>query len=87
MRITCKAIEFVCWNMVSGHNIEITEFGVFEEENRRKGWGTQLLEAAFEDMRQYFVKINHPLWKIYLFCEERNERKPLWSDQFVWWNS
>ena len=61
------------WRVVSGHNIEITEFGIFEEENRRKGWGTRLLEVAFEDMRQYFVKINHPLWKVYLFCEEDNE--------------
>ena len=61
------------WRVASGHNIEITEFGIFEENNRRKGWGTQLLEAAFEDMRQYFVKINRPLWKVYLFCEERNE--------------
>ena len=61
------------WRVVSGHNIEITEFGIFEEENKRKGWGTRLLEAAFEDMRQYFGKINHPLWKVYLFCEENNE--------------
>ena len=61
------------WRVVSGYNIEITEFGIFEEENKRKGWGTQLLEAAFEDMRQYFEKINHPLWKVYLFCEERNQ--------------
>ena len=61
------------WRVASGHNIEITEFGIFEEKNRRKGWGTQLLEAAFEDMRQYFVKINHPLWKVYLFCEEGKE--------------
>lgn len=61
------------WRVVSGHNIEIIELGIFEKENRRKGWGTQLLEAAFEDMRQYFAKINHPLWKVYLFCEERNE--------------
>ncbi len=61
------------WRVASGHNIEITEFGIFEEENKRKGWGTQLLEAAFEDMHQYFAKINHPLWKVYLFCEERNE--------------
>ena len=61
------------WRVASGHNIEITEFGIFEEDNRRQGWGTQLLEAAFEDMRQYFVKINHPLWRVYLFCEEDNE--------------
>lgn len=61
------------WRVASGHNIEITEFGIFEEGNRRQGWGTQLLEAAFEDMRQYFVKINHPLWRVYLFCEENNE--------------
>ena len=61
------------WRVASGHNIEITEFGIFEEENRRQGWGTQLLEAAFEDMRQYFAKINHPLRKVYLFCEEDNE--------------
>jgi ribosomal protein S18 acetylase RimI-like enzyme len=61
------------WRVASGHNIEITEFGIFEEKNKRKGWGTRLLEVAFEDMRQYFAKINHPLWKVYLFCEERNE--------------
>ena len=61
------------WRVVSGRNIEITEFGIFEEDNRQQGWGTRLLEAAFEDMREYFVKINHPLWKVYLFCEERNE--------------
>ncbi len=61
------------WRVASGHNIEITEFGIFEEDNRRQGWGTRLLEAAFENMREYFVKINHPLWKVYLFCEERNE--------------
>ena len=61
------------WRVASGHNIEITEFGIFEKDNRRKGWGTRLLEAAFEDMRQYFAKINHPLWKVYLFCEETNQ--------------
>lgn len=61
------------WRLASGHNIEITEFGIFEEENKQKGWGTQLLEAAFEDMRQYSVKINCRLWKVYLFCEESNE--------------
>ncbi|MYB96017.1 GNAT family N-acetyltransferase [Candidatus Poribacteria bacterium] len=48
------------WRVVSGHNIEITEFGIFDEENKRKGWGTRLLEAAFEDMRQYFVKNAFP---------------------------
>ena len=61
------------WRVVSGHNIEITEFGIFEEDNRRQGWGTRLLEAAFEDMREYFMKISHPLWKVYLFCEETNQ--------------
>lgn len=61
------------WRVGSGHNIEITEFGIFGEKNRRKGWGTLLLEAAFEDMRQYFVKINRRLWKVYLFCEDTNQ--------------
>ena len=61
------------WRVGSGHNVEITEFGILEEENRRKGWGTLLLEAAFEDMRQYFLKINRRLWKVYLFCEEDNK--------------
>lgn len=61
------------WRVASGHNIEITEFGIFEEDNRRQGWGTRLLEAAFEDMREYFMKISHPLWKVYLFCEETNQ--------------
>ena len=31
------------------------------------------VEAAFEDMRQYFLKINRRLRKVYLFCEEDNE--------------
>ena len=61
------------WRVASGHNIEITEFGIFEEDNRRQGWGTRLLEAAFEDMREYFMKISHPLGKVYLFCEETNQ--------------
>ncbi|MDE0556343.1 MAG: hypothetical protein OXI24_19185 [Candidatus Poribacteria bacterium] len=25
------------WRVVSGHNIEITELGIFEEDNKRKG--------------------------------------------------
>lgn len=29
---------------------EISGFGIAEEENRRKGWGSRLLEAALEDM-------------------------------------
>jgi ribosomal protein S18 acetylase RimI-like enzyme len=61
------------WRVASGHNIEIMEFGIFEEDNRWQGWGTRLLEAVFEDIRQYFLKINHRLWKVYLFCEEANE--------------
>ena len=61
------------WRVGSGYNIEITEFGIFAEKNKRQGWGTQLLEAAFEDMCQYFLKINHSLWKVYLFCEETNQ--------------
>lgn len=60
------------WRVASGHNIEITEMGIFEGDNRRKGWGTRLLEAAFEDMRQYFSHVEHALWKVFLFCEERN---------------
>ena len=68
-----KILGELVWRVASGHNIEITELGISEEKNKRKGWDTRLLEAAFEDMRQYFVKINHPLWKVYLFCKERNE--------------
>ncbi len=34
------------WRVASGHNIEITEFGIFEEENKRKGWGTQAVSLG-----------------------------------------
>lgn len=60
------------WRVTSGHNVEITEMAVYEESNRRKGFGRRLMNAAFEDMRQYFASINRSMWNVYLFCEERN---------------
>ena len=60
------------WRVGSGHNVEITEFGIFAGNDRRKGHGTRLLTTALDDMRQYYARTNHSLRKVYLFCEERN---------------
>ncbi len=61
------------WRVASGHNVEITEFGIFQGEDHRKGDGTQLLDAAIEDMRAYLEKIKQPRWRIHLFCEADND--------------
>jgi len=53
---------------------EIKEFGIFQDSDRRRGWGTILLQAAIDDMKRYIkcVDPRYKAWRIYLFCEERN---------------
>jgi len=53
---------------------EIKEFGIFQDSDRRKGWGTTLLQEAIGDMEQYIkcVDKRYRAWRIYLFCEEKN---------------
>ena len=55
--------------------VEIKEFGISRPEDRRKGWGSRLLEAAIEDMSDYIGQLNlgYRFWRIYLFCEARNK--------------
>jgi ribosomal protein S18 acetylase RimI-like enzyme len=60
------------WRLGSGNNIEITEFGVFSESNRRKGIGTLLLRAAISDMLDFSEAEGIALLNVYLFCETRN---------------
>lgn len=61
------------WRLASGHSVEITEFGVNQETDRRKGWGTHLMDVAQKDMQAYFKSINRKLRRIYLFCEDIND--------------
>jgi len=55
--------------------VEIKEFGLFNPEDKRKGWGTKLLETAIKDMSDYIEQLNlgYRFWRIYLFCEARNK--------------
>ena len=60
------------WRVATGHTVEITEFGIHDPQDRRKGWGTKLLKTAIEDMRGFFLKRGYRLRRVYLFCEARN---------------
>ena len=51
---------------------EITGFGIAEEENRRKGYGSQMLEAAVQDVRAFMQQRGITPRLIYLFTNERN---------------
>jgi len=68
----CLRGELV-WRLATGHTVEITEMGLFAEEDRGIGLGTRLLEAAIQDMQTYFERLEFPLRRIYLFCETINE--------------
>ncbi len=65
------------WRLASRWNalFEIKELGVFSESDRRKGWATQLLDAALQDMRDFLhrVELGYRPWRVYLFCETRNQ--------------
>lgn len=61
------------WRLATGHTVEITEFGIFDPADRRKGYGSQLLQAGMEDIREFFIKNRVRLRRIYLFCDSINE--------------
>ena len=61
------------WHYASGSNVEITEFGVLNESERRLGLGSRLLEAGLQDMNDFARKINRPIRLVYLFCEAQND--------------
>ena len=61
------------WRLATGQTVEITEIGIFDESDRRQGWGTRLLEAGLADMRAFFCDKAYSLRRVYLFCESINE--------------
>ena len=61
------------WRYASGNNVEITEFGIAKETDRRHGLGTRLLEAGLQDMNAFAKKIQRPIRLVYLFCETQND--------------
>jgi len=62
------------WRLATGQTVEITEFGIYDEADRRQGWGTQLLEAGLASMREFFVGKPYKLRRIYVFCDSINEQ-------------
>jgi ribosomal protein S18 acetylase RimI-like enzyme len=52
---------------------EITGFGIQNAALRRRGWGTQMLQAALEDIRSFMAErgIAHRL--VYLFANAESE--------------
>ena len=61
------------WRLASGQTVEITEFGIYDEAGRRRGWGSQLLEAGIASVRQFFGSKPYRLRRIYLFCDSIND--------------
>ena len=64
------------WRLASRWNavVEIKEFGLIRDSDKRQGWGTKLLDTAVRDMREYIdgLGLGYRFWKIYLLCEEKN---------------
>ena len=50
---------------------EITGFGIEEEENRRKGYGSLLLQRAIEDITNFMTEGIEPRL-VYLFSNHKN---------------
>jgi ribosomal protein S18 acetylase RimI-like enzyme len=61
------------WRLASGHSVEITEFGIYDEADRRQGWGTRLLDAGIASIRAFFADKPYRLRRIYVFCDSTNE--------------
>ncbi|MCC7408743.1 MAG: GNAT family N-acetyltransferase, partial [Phycisphaeraceae bacterium] len=64
--------EFV-WRLAHGQSVEVTEFGIYQPEDRRKGWGTALLEAGIASIREFFKDKPYKLRRVYLFCDSINK--------------
>jgi ribosomal protein S18 acetylase RimI-like enzyme len=79
----CRAIRIIdefgelrgelVWRLATGQTVEITELGVFDEDDRRQGWGSRLLEAGLADIGAFFSDKPYSLRRVYLFCESVNE--------------
>jgi ribosomal protein S18 acetylase RimI-like enzyme len=60
------------WRYATGPNVEITEFGIFDEKDRRLGLGTRLLNEGIRDMKDFSEKWGHTIRRVFLFCERGN---------------
>lgn len=60
------------WRLASGDTVEILDFGVFDDDDRRRGLGTKLFKEALTDIRDFFEQYNLKPWRIYVFCEQGN---------------
>ena len=64
------------WRVASGHTVEICEFGIHREGDRRQGWGTRLLNDGIADMEAFYatgMTRVRPLLRLWLLAESRNE--------------
>jgi ribosomal protein S18 acetylase RimI-like enzyme len=61
------------WRLATGRTVEVTEFGIFDPADRRRGYGTRLLKAGLDDIRQFFSEKDLRLRRVYLFCDAINE--------------
>ncbi|MEM9914838.1 MAG: HAD-IA family hydrolase [Planctomycetota bacterium] len=61
------------WRVGVGYHAEITDIGVIQPLDRRRGLGTRLLAAGLEGIKKYYRdQLNRPLRRVYLFCDETN---------------
>ena len=63
------------WRIASGYTVEICEFAINSETDRRQGWGTRLMAVGIADMRDYYQsKLHRPhrLLKVWLLAETSN---------------
>ncbi|MEO0515589.1 MAG: GNAT family N-acetyltransferase [Planctomycetota bacterium] len=64
--------EFV-WRLGTGEAVEVTEFGIYREADRRQGRGTQLLDAGIRDIRKFYADKPYAFRRLYLFCDSTND--------------
>jgi ribosomal protein S18 acetylase RimI-like enzyme len=62
------------WRHDSDGAVEITEFGLPDPADRRKGLGSRLLSEALADIRAFYRSRKLGVATLYLFCEAGNER-------------
>lgn len=60
------------WRLATGHTVEITEFGIYDPQDRRQGWGTLLLGAGLKTMMKFFDGLEGDLRRVYAFCDSTN---------------
>lgn len=62
------------WRYASGGTAEICDIAVLDEADFDQGFGTQMMQAALDDMRAFFAAIGQPLQRVWLLTEADNLR-------------